>query len=371
MATPNCEYGGIKNVYLRTYTKTYPYLDAGWTFNPNSIQPMEFAGYTDASLSPIGLQFQLIDAATGYTSLKAGDLTGTLSPNNGFVFAPLCYDPDDEAALGFIIQGSKEVLLARYDISFGDAPRVLGSMGLVTGKTLPNLANTQFFDPDAGMNWIANNGLYGSYVETLNPFSMAWGGDFYPPTIVTAAQTGFTSLEKFYRALPLEDSNQNTVWLDSTAGGMVVHNALITDFGGSPVQFVKLVMENPPGTLDVDALFAMDTNTTRAQATYAGFLGMYNDTQTIDGVTMHGYGILVAADLTSYVVLNIMPQDVDAAAWNAFGATKQAKVDRNGSVWINNPNLPHVLYNGPLTLPVTHKPVFPPINLPINSNFYK
>lgn len=373
----HCNFGGIVNIYLKTYTTSYPWLNNNWHFNPASFQAMEFEAYSLASGPPLGFQAQLIDATTGYTRINAGDITGGVRDSSLNQYPPLCYLNDQ--ICGWVIGLSAFILtpsLCSYYAPLGGGTRNY-PLGLVPGVVLPSgHSNTGVAKPGGGINGLTvGGGIYTSGMIELAGHVYIW-----TPATRGISDKPFVDFgldyptDARYGGL-IPYSGLNYIYTSDSTGGTTPYNAVATDFG-SFARTIGILVQNPAtSTLDINALFQTANNTGIAVATQLGWLGIYNDTQTFNGVTMLGYGILMAPDLSQYVILNFIPQDSTAAGWNGFG-NNEAKIDRSGAIWLKQVNNPDILFLGEQLPPGTISypsitPQTPPINLPTNPGLYR
>lgn len=372
-------FAGIIPIYLRTLTTTYPFLEAGWQWSPNSLLPMEFEHYATPLVGTLnGFQAQTIDIAQlsatgGYSKTVVGSLTGSIT---AFALNPFAWVGNQ--LMGWQVQGGElQPAVASYYLPL-DGTSHAYALGGVQALNLPNLANTGTPAPGAGCNWLTlNGGVYSSNQTTLNISSAIWNVQFGIGSGISNVPNATNGLvwptnARFNACIPY--AGFNNILTDDTVGGTAPYQLVQTDFATFAAN-VLCTMQNPVSTtLDINALFQTAANTEVPTATYAGWLYIYNDTQTFNGIAMNGYGILVAPDFSSYVILNILPIDATAANWNDSGAAKIGKVDRSGALLIKKFTNNGTIFAGTaLSGPAIPFPIkqTPPINLAVNPGLYK
>lgn len=367
-----CQFAGIVNIYLRTYTTTYPFIRGGWDWNDHSLQPMEFAGYEDASGFPVAFAAQAVDLATGYTRLNVGVSAGHTFANN---FAGLCYDGAN--VLGWVTDFNNAPTLTpsvcKYSMPLTGKTTSYSKITLASAIRLPQgVNNTGMPAVGANINYLTlGDGVYSSSIIDLDNYSYIWDqqngiGAFFTKLNSDIPLPIFTDAS-FGAIIPYNGADQ--VYIIDSTGGTVEYNLIQTNFG-TFADTVGVTMVNPATTtLDINALFQTANNTLNNHTTFLGWLQFYHDTQTFNGVTMNGYGILVAPDFSSYEILNIIPMDANANNWNSSSEQKSVKVDRGGALWMKRATIDTLLLVGEKVPPgqVQIPPnlaTLPAINLP-------
>jgi len=373
-------YLGIRNVYLRTYTTTYPFLNAGWTWVNNSLQPMEWSGHYLASNNNIvsGFDVQLIDLQTGYTQIHVGDTGGdTINANNNF--APLTWANDSLA--GFIAPDQGHTLTP-FIVSYPATPDG-GShsypLGGSKGPVLPVAANTTF--PFGLMNWLAgDNSIVADGIITLQTqfysFRGYAGGVLFTQVNEDVCDCHFEPVIAIFNNL-IPFDGLSYCWVQGLSGGAMPFNIIRTNFIDES-DYITCVFENPAQTtVDFQTLYANANNSGDFTATFFGMLAIYNDQIVVDGVTLNGYAIAVAPDFLSYEIINFVGLDNLAVNWSNHLGTPAAKIDRTGAIWIKQRNNDSTLFVGTRSIPsnVSVPPELTPltqaINLPVNPGLYR
>lgn len=383
MQVIQCTLASIETIHLRTYTTTYVPLHVGWEFNKHSLVPMEWAGYLTPDGVASGFAARIIDSKTGYTNITAGVIAGMTFDMNQH-FPPFAYRHD--MITGFTGFETLTPGLGEFYAPVGGGDRVYPNLSLRPGPRLPNnVANTQFPSDNGGCNFLANGGIYAtSDVDLiLHNYSIDGANGFLHDE--SAYGLNFPANAKFQAMLPpppLTTDAMNIMITDPT-GGPPPYFGIYTDLGPEPfdpfsgfANYIDIFVVNPDQTtLDINALFHTAANTTRWIATLAGFLKIYRDTQTFNGITMNGYGILLSPDFTEYSILNFSPLDALAANWNSGAAEFDAAIDTSGGLFLRSLNSNNTIFLGTdlipltvLTLPVS---LIPPVNIPITPGFNK
>jgi hypothetical protein len=112
-------------------------------------------------------------------------------------------------------------------------------------------------------------------------------------------------------------------------------------------------------------------NTIGLSTTYAGWLFTYKDTQTFNGVTMHGYGILIAPDFSGYVILQFNYVDALANTIPSQIGALDSKVDRSGGLWLKNFNNDTTLFYAAPPAGLANTANKPPIPLIVNPGLWR
>lgn len=375
---PYCAYLGRIDIYLRTYTTTYAPLKAGWTWNPNSLVPMDFDGWQVGVNTPIptGFHARLIDLETGYTDLTVGTLTGVRNQN----WPPLCWK-DDYLTGWYTGTSNITSYTCSYYMPYSGQAETIGALNMSGGISVPSQANTQIPGLNCEPNWVlADGSIFGSSVVSLENFYSKFRGYAGGPKIDTydEALSGchFVSVTGVLNCM-VPYNGANYCWTKNLSGGNVTYNVIQTDFQ-TFANYLLMTMQNPAqSTLDFNAKFRSSLASGDTEATLFGFLAIYNDTITVDGVTMAGYAVLFLPDLSGWYLLNMIGIDDNAVNWSNHLGNPQAIFDRSGAIWIKNANMDSTLwvgtrqYPGATAIPPGLKPQTPPLNLPVNPGLYR
>ena len=373
--TRNCAFAGILPVYLKTYTTTYPFLRAGWAFNQNALQPMEFEWYLASAFGPFqAFESRLIDFATGYTKITAGNKAGGVFSNvpaNPVFGGSKLKGFFDNLSLGRVANWGS------WYAPVGGGDKAYASLGLAPGITVdPVLANTATPWPGAGDNWLIAAGVYTSSATLLQTHSRIASGD--PGAISDTDNStmvpalSFPTNARFNSVLTAPDG-RNYILISDGSGGAVPYLGIQTDFA-SFANTIDVELVNPATfTTDLNALFKTANNTGINSVTGYGWLWIYKTVDTFNGVTLNGYGVLIAPDFSQYALLQFLPQDAIAAAWNTGLGSIDSKADRNGGIWLKNFSSDTTLLFGSLGSPSQMLPVsqIPPRALVVNPALYR
>jgi len=364
-----CQFAGIFPLNVKTYTTTYPFRRSGWAFAQNALQPMEFNLYQSAALDPVAFTSQLIDYKTGYTKVDAGTIGAATFDNNQ---NPLCFV--NEHLRGFLMTQASQLVATwgDYYAPLDGGNHVYASLNPQPGFTLPNLVNTGTPWPGAGMNWALTDGsIYVSSAQSLAIKTNLLAPNGLITTIANSVNgLVFPSNARFGGGLPGGDGFQY-IFIADGSGGAVPYIGMKTDYVGG-TSTITMTMINPATTtLDINALFLTANNTINLSTTYGGWLFIYKDTQTFNGVTCNGYGILISRDFTSYAILQFIYADPLAATIPTQIGAFDSRIDRNGGVWLKNFNNDNNLWFASPPPQIANVANLPPMPLVVNPGLYR
>lgn len=343
-----CEYAGIVSVPIRTFDAAYNDINGPWNFSPNAMQPMDFGGWLDAVNNPTGCQGTVFDNVKGETSFIIGSPSGTVNSNFGSLMWV------DNRLRGFINFDPNHKIAYGIDVAcFLGLGISIPSLPLQTLDTYPPGANTQTPNPGSGQNYVIGAGIYSSGERSLTPEYLTWPPNTLSVITSTALNLGFTGGD------PL-DAIQTTGGQNYARQGLTLHE---TNFTTTDVQF-SISWENPPGGFDLNAYMTGLLNQ-YFNIVYPGWLAFVGTTETIAGVSLPGFGILMKPDFSKYVIVQIQPVDNTSKNWNSEGNPVDGKFDKNGFLFLKQRNDAHTIFVATEIIPIFRNlPVFPPIALP-------
>lgn len=359
-------YAGIKNIYLKTFSKTYAPINAPWTWNYNALQPMEFAGairFIDPFFTAQGFSCRVFDSGiNAFTTFTYGDITTGLINNNfgNILWKRLGANSGTLKGWVFGIANSLQPLNFSSYVTLG----VDVTTNLFSTTNLfncPSAMNSGVPDPGAGQNsanWYDSDGfIFSTWRNNFVQSYMQWDG------FTTVSQLGtvicnFGATKRFTGMIPY---NTNYVWCeDSTGTG--TKTLVVTNFiGSSHDQAPVLINPNAP-SIDLNA-YINALATPSPSPCYKGWLWMNKNALTVDGIAFNGFGIYVMPDFSSYYLLQIIPIDSYAANWNTGAGTVYGKFDDKGALWLHDTSSATDIFVS-VPPPSYVPPVNPPIGLP-------
>lgn len=350
---PNVPYRGLRNLKLRTYTNTYPFIEGTWNFEANTNQPMEFQGYVSGGL-PVGFQGNIFDLQTGITNFSFGQMIGSPSSD----FGNVVYNGGRLYGFCFGSAGPRICYTFNQGITLGQnisQPVLNLSEGFTVSQTA---TNTQIPNPLIGSNFILTDGLFCSSSENIGPFTRFYD---YKTGLVGARQpvlATFSPTDTFDLAMPF--GGLDYIWKNIHT--LLPGNRLLVTNWPAPGVLYSTQFENPPNSnIDINAIINSDQQP--LYITYGGWLYLYKDAVIIEGVSCVGYGVLIQPDYSSYELIRFIPVDAQAFTWTTLIGAAEGKIDQSGALWIHIQNHPSILF---ITAGSIGRllPVFPPVTIP-------
>lgn len=353
------KYAGLLTVPIRVGTTTFPAKNGAWDFNPGSPIPMEFHGYVQAQ-NPVGFFARVIDLNTGYTTLAVGDTT------NAHENTPLFCQPvwNANRVTGWCFASVLTLTMVAYDyaLAVDGAAHVLPTFNPRSVVLLPmNVNNTGAPQTGNAPNNITPTGgaaasaiislVEQNYVEIAGSQS----GPF------NTFNFGISNQHHINQASRVSAGSS---WVtcanpsDNTDRLQLVQ----TDFL-SFAQNYSVTYENPPGGADIDDLMTQHANVQRTFPTGMGFLCICKDIIVVDGVTLNGFGVLIAPDYSTYQLVNLPPSDAGTAAWWTTVGEFTGRVDLSGALWMKNANSSTILFVSAGSV-LRVLPIFFPVPIP-------
>jgi hypothetical protein len=328
------QYNGMVDMPVRTYTTAYSPINGTWQWNPNSLIPMEFHGFT-SGLSPVGMWARLIDLNTGYTNIKYGNVTLALdntanfrqptwqnnkligwytnvAPNNSYAY-PYAYS----AVLGMSVTNTRAFCVSQ--------PAFVNSAKPNTGFPY---SYGPFNMPGPGGTVVMSS------IVSLQPFYYLSNGC----TILMANPPVNLNLGGFTDFIDVSIGDfGGTSWITAYVPAYPTNKRRLinTDYANYAQPY--LVSYAPADGVDIDSL----VNATQIYwiATYSGFMTCFKNVLTIAGkTTTWGFGILASPDFNSYRIIRFLPQDATASASLTGAGVIQCKLDLSGALWLKNFN---------------------------------
>lgn len=351
--TKTVSFKGMFGLYIRTYTDSYTGLRAIWNFDPNMLLPVDFTAYQDADDNLLGMQGNVFDLEAGTTNFQIGNVTS--GTTNILTYGKLI-------PTGTRLQGFTYPVANTETFLFNDYPFPLGTDLKLNSFEVNNVHTITEGGPntETPLSYCNNNfetflGVYSSgeimevpfYLQADNRGDVYISGDGF--------NAGFGNTTPLELSLPFNGFNYGLGGPDGF---------FQTDFIAFASTFA-LEFGNPPGSFDLNA-FVNSLDFDAWTITNQGFLIFNGSTETINGVTLNGFGIFIAPDFSSYQIIQIVPTDAASVNWNSSaGSEPQGKFDTTGHLFIKQFDVYDTIYVSTGVVPVFRNlPVFPPIALP-------
>ena len=338
------KYNGMLNIPLSTYTTTLNFI-SGWQFaNAYSNQvddPVAHVntGSWDTTNSIwTGCKGMVLDFYKGTTFYTLGTFT-TSNGNffsgvwqNGFVSGRVMKGIQGQLQVG-VVQG-----YLQGGIETGGGPYVFpfNPFDVLTVPAGTNNDNATAYAPPFIksdnyniINWV-------QAANTIKPTQCFFpGGPFNP---YTSPPFSYAFGNFIYSGL----FDGSFFWHDVSplAGSPRAYRTTWNDNDGDTILFT-LDFQSPDGVFDMNALYTAGTSINHTSN--LGMIGGNIQPQTINGTIYNGIGYLVSPDKSSYILLNIIPQDSTANLWRTQGGA-HFKLDKNNVLFIKSNNNSTNLY---------------------------
>lgn len=363
-------YAGVRRINLRTFTSTFSALHSPWTWQPNSLMPMEMAGQlvnTGSGFYASGFGCTVFDHSIGSTRFTYGDLTlGTYND----VFGNILWRRSDKASgllCGWVFDQVNDQTPSNFSsaVTLG-VPVNNPQFSTQSNFQTPSATNSGTPDPYSGGGWFmtysgsSESYQYSSWRNNLTQSYMNWKVLGSAITQLGTLICNFNATKNFISCIPY-GATYTYCWCED-ATGPGTKTLVATDFISYAVNYAPSLSNPIASSIDLNA-YINDVGTASPSACYGGWLWMNKNNLTVAGKTLTGFGIWVAPDFSSYYLLEIVPIDAYASTWNSGVGTVFGKWDDTGALWLKSSNnFTDIFVSVPPSSVVV--PISPPVKIP-------